>query len=419
MINTLEQPARFMRRLRINAGSKFAAEIIGRALQFLLAYLAQRSLGPAGYGDFTYALSIGIVLSPLTDLGMQLVVTREIARAEDQAARIAGAGLILKVALTGVAGLILMAIALARPIELQAATFTIGLALIFNSFVEYFGYTFRGLQYVEYEAALTLLLRLLTVGLGVGALVLKGGLLGLTFGYLVSGGIAAVCGYKLLSRRFFKPVIKIDWMYSWSLLRQALPLGGAILLSILYTRTAVFLLDPLKGSSAVGVYGVAQKLTEPLAILPAALMAAVFPAFAQALRRDIDRARWLRRRTLLMLMGAGAAIAMGGAFGGPWLINVLYHTQYLDSISPLQILAISTLLTFINYALTHFIVALNLQRWLLFFNVGLLIFNAGLCLVLIPVLGPTGAALATLLSEGLLCVLCIVTLLHHPLDQFI
>ena len=411
-------PALFVRRLRFNAGSKLSAEIIGRALQFLLAYLAQRSLGPAGYGDFTYALSVGIVLSPLTDLGMQLIVTREIARNPAQADRLTGTGLILKLALAALAGLILIAIGLARPIELQIATIVLGLALIFNSFVEFFGYALRGLQRVEFDAAFTLVLRLLTVGLGLGALSLNLGLGGLIAAYFISGLTTAVISYLILSHRFFRPNLKIDWAANWQLLKSALPLGGAIVFSILYTRMAIFLLDALQGSTAVGLYGVAQKLTEPLAIFPAAILAAVFPAFSQALTGDIDRAKWLRRRTVWLLLGAGLAIALAGLNGGPWLINFLYRDQYAGSVSALQLLAVATIFTFVNYALTHFLVALNLQRWLMLFNLGLLLLNAALCLTFIPPLGPAGAALAVLLCEGVLSTLCIITLVRHPLHRF-
>jgi O-antigen/teichoic acid export membrane protein len=403
--------------LRFNAGSKLGAEIIGRALQFLLAYLAQRALGPAGYGDFTYALSVGIVLSPLTDLGVQLIVTREIARNPAQADRITGAGLILKLALTLLAGLILISIGLARPIELQIATIVLGLALIFNSFVEFFGYALRGLQRVEFDAAFTLFLRLLTVSLGLGALSLNLGLGGLTVAYFISGLIAAVISYLVLRRRFFTPALKIDWGINWQLLKSALPLGGAIVCSILYTRSAIFLLDALKGSTAVGLYAVAQKLTEPLAIFPAAILAAVFPAFSQALTGDIDRAKWLRRRTVWLLSSAGLAIAVAGFVGGAQLIEFLYRDQYAGSTIALQLLALATLFTFINYALTHFLVALNLQRWLLLFNLCLLLLNVVLCLSFIPPLGATGAALATLFSEGLLSALCIITLVRHPLND--
>jgi O-antigen/teichoic acid export membrane protein len=83
----------------------------------------------------------------------------------------------------------------------------------------------------------------------------------------------------------------------------------------------------------------------------------------------------------------------------------LYGDQYAGSTAPLQILALAALPTFINYALTHFLVALRQQRLNLAFNV-VFVVNLALCLWLIPRFGPSGAALATGLSELLLLTLC-------------
>ena len=89
-----------MKGLRFQAGSKLSAEIIGRLFQFALIYAAQRILGPADYGVITYGLAVGVVLAPATDLGMQLIITREVARAERIAPRVSGIGLALKLLLT-------------------------------------------------------------------------------------------------------------------------------------------------------------------------------------------------------------------------------------------------------------------------------------------------------------------------------
>jgi O-antigen/teichoic acid export membrane protein len=232
---------------------------------------------------------------------------------------------------------------------------------------------------------------------------------------LLGGGVAAALGYAWLSRRFFKPILILDRAMGWALLREALPLGGAILISIAYTRTAVFLLDMLRGPEATGLYGVAQKLTEPMAVIPAALMAAIFPAFieastykkdAEAKGRAREQADWLRTRALHLAGVLGAAIAGAGALGGPWLIQLLYRGYYAGSAAILQILALALLPAFINYALTHFLVARGKQKLNLLFNVITFTLNLALCLALIPSLGPTGAAIAMLLSECALFGLC-------------
>jgi O-antigen/teichoic acid export membrane protein len=394
------------KRLRVHAGSKLVADVAGRGLQFLLAYLAQRSLGPAAYGQFTYALAIGFVVATLTDLGLQLTLTREMSRDEAEAARIAGVGLSIKLALAVVGAAVLAGFSLTRPAPLQFPTFVVGLALICISFVETLGYVFRGLQRVEHEAGLLLLMRVAIFGLGVAALMGGGGVLGLGLAYLVGGGLAAGAGLLWLRRRFFSPRFAVAPPEWWGMLRQALPLGGAIVCSVVYTRTPVFLLDAMRGAEAVGLFGVAQKLIEPMALMPAALMAAVFPAFTQGLALNNGQAAWLGQRSVVLLALAGGAVAAAGFLGGPWLIEQLYGRQYAGSESPLQILALAVPLIFVNYALTHFIVAFDRQALNLLLSALLFAVNAALCLTLIPRYGPAGAAAAMLVSELLLLGLC-------------
>ena len=409
-----ERSAPHPKGLRFQAGSKLSAEVIGRLLQFALIYTAQRILGPANYGIVTYGLAIGVVLAPVTDLGVQLIVTREIARDEQAAPRLAGTGLSLKLIVALCAVGLLLPISLQRPTDAIFATFILGSSVIATSFVEYFGYVFRGLQRVELDALLTLLLRLLVFAFGFAALLLHVSVNSVAVAYWLGGTLAALLGYLWLRRRFFTPVLKAKRSEMLVLLRQALPLGGAILFSIAYTRTSIFLLDALNGSAAVGEYGVALRLTEPLAMIPAAIMAAVLPALAH---QGYAATRVLRLKTIGWLALAGSSIALAGWFLGPWLIQFLYGYQYAGSTRALQILALATLPTFINYALTHFLVAVRQQRLNLVFNIVVFGVNLLLCLWLIPRFGPGGAALTTVLSELLLLALCGFALSRSPVTR--
>jgi O-antigen/teichoic acid export membrane protein len=400
-----------MKGLRFQAGSKLSAEIIGRLFQFALIYAAQRVLGPANYGVITYGLAVGVVLAPATDLGMQLIITREVARAERIAPRVSGIGLMLKLLLTIGAVVVLLSISLQRPDGTAFATFVLGLAVIGASFAEYFGYVFRGLRRVELDALLTLLLRLGVFAFGLAALLLRPGVNGIAIAYLIGSLIAAWLGYAWLRRRFFKPILTARKSASNALLRQALPLGGAILLSIAYTRTSVFMLDALNNSTVVGEYGVALRLTEPLALIPSAIMAAVFPALTHAMAQTgYASTRSLRRKTIGGLALVGLLIAVGGVLLGPWLIHFLYGMQYAGSTLPLQVLAMAALPIFINYALTHFLVVRRQQHLNLIFNAVIFVINLVLCSVLIPRFGAAGAALSTVLSELTLLTLCSIAL---------
>jgi len=50
------------------ASWKLGADIVGRLLQYVLLWVAALSLGRAGFGDFTFALSTGYMFAQVADL---------------------------------------------------------------------------------------------------------------------------------------------------------------------------------------------------------------------------------------------------------------------------------------------------------------------------------------------------------------
>jgi O-antigen/teichoic acid export membrane protein len=167
----------------------------------------------------------------------------------------------------------------------------------------------------------------------------------------------------------------------------------------------VFVLDIVRGPAAVGVFGVAQQLTEPLALLPASVMAAVFPVIS----RDRDaggRHHRLLMDTLRMLAGVGGLIAATGVALGPVLIRLLYPGDYSEATGALRLLAFAVFPVYINYVLTHVLIADDRQRLNFVFNAIVFVLNGFLCFILAAGLGATGAAAAVLASEVVLLGLC-------------
>lgn len=97
---------------------------------------------------------------------------------------------------------------------------------------------------------------------------------------------------------------------------------------------------------------------------------------------------------------------MGGVVVGPTLVRVLYAGEHDDAARPLQILALAVLPVFVNYVLTHVLIAADRQQLNLAFNAVVFGVNAGLCLVLAASFDAPGAAGATLVSEIVLLGLC-------------
>lgn len=407
-------------RIGRNAFVKLASEVAGRMATFVLVLWAARQLGESAFGLYNYGLALGFVVAQVADFGLQLLIAREVAVLGKAAKPLVARALRLKLALSAPVFLLLILFTAGRSGQVHLALLCLGLLMLGQTFLEFAAYVFRGQQALATEARLLAAARLATALLGFVVLWLGGGLLGLAL-----SSLAAVA--LLLGRAFY-----LLWRGGWlgrsepgteahtatgslsgghtALLLRAVPLGVAIFLSIAYTRLAVLLLQYRVGETAVAHFSAAFRLVEPGQILPASVLAAVFPALSQALHTDPPAARRLGRWTAVLLALAGAAASLALWLAAPRLIPWLYGAAYRESVFILQVLGLSVLPAFVNYGLTHFLIARGQQAAIGFFTGGMLLLHALLSWHLIPRWGAAGPAISIIVAEGMLFGCCVLAL---------
>ena len=403
-----------------NALFKLGSEVVGRIATFLLVLSAARQLGESMFGFYNYGLALGFIVAQIADFGMQLLIAREVAVLGKKARPLVISALRIKLLLSVPVLVLLFVFTAGQPADVRMALFCLGLLMLAQTFLEFVAYVFRGQQALATEAQLLAAARLATAFLGFLVLSLGGGLLALALSSLVAVALLFGRALYLLWRDGWldnekerPPVNVVDGgavRVHLDLLKRALPLGVAIFLSIAYTRLAVILLQYRVGETAVAHFSAAFRLVEPGQILPASLLAAVFPALSQALHSDREAARRLGWWTSLLLAFVGTAVAVALWVTAPWLIPALFGDAFQGSVTILQLLGLSVLPAFVNYGLTHFLIARGQQAAIGFFTGGMLLLHGLLSWHLIPRWGPAGPAISIILAEGLLFFCCLLTL---------
>jgi O-antigen/teichoic acid export membrane protein len=398
--------------LRSNALIKLGSEAIGRLAIFVLALLIAQQLGQDAFGVFSYGLALAFVVTQLADLGLQLLATREVAARGWAARPVVRLAFRIKLFLAVPVVVLLWLLVSNRPDNERFIFFCLGLALLAQTFLEFGVYIYRGQQNLRAEAWFLTLSRLLTAILGAGLLWLGGDLLAVAVAYLLAiGSVAISVCWRIWRTGWLSPDLEAETRPGVvSLLGQALPLGVAIFLSIGYTRLAVFLLEFQLGSAAVADYSAAYRLVEPTQIVPAALLAAVFPAFTHALHHAPGRSRRLGLRSSFLLAFLAVGLAIFFWFGAPFIIPLLYGAEFTAAVPVLQILGLSVIPAYINYSLTHFLIARGQQLYSSLFVALMLGIHLFVSWQLIPVLGAVGPAISVIVAESLLFVCCLLTL---------
>jgi O-antigen/teichoic acid export membrane protein len=395
-----------------NVAAKALSVPIEKAARIVLMVMAAPLLGAVAFGSYQFVQAATTMLALFIDLGTGMWTTRALARDRTRAAAIVGTALRIRfVAVLPYLAIVAVASAVAGPGETRRGLAILGLAALVNAFVDYFGAIFRGFERLGDEARLNVLRAVLIAAAGLGALCLQRSVASLAAGLLVGMILSAIYGLWVLRRRYALGMRTdtFDRTLARSVVSEALPLWVAGLLSLLYFKGDIVILKVFAGDAEIGAYSAAYKVFEGLMILPAVVMAATFPPLARARHQPARQRRW-EAVLVTSLLALGLLVGVVVYLGSGRIVRLVYGAGFLRAVPSLRVLSLAVPILFVNYGLTHFMIARDLERRNVAFAGLLLVVNVGVNLVLIPRRGGPGAAWATLITEVVLTTCCLLAL---------
>ena len=374
------------------------------ALGFLLSVLIARTVGPAEFGLYSYALTLVALFAFLGQAGLDALLVRELVRQPERTPATLGEGLVLRLAGASLAAVASATIAiLFSTRELDASTplvmvFSLAGVMQAGWVVEsYLQATkhFRQIaiaKMIAYTlAALARLLALQTADplpLLAAATVFESLLCALLLWRVSRRDLGM--GLRSLQRP------SADGLATMA--RMTLPMLLSALTIAIYTRIDVFMLGRLVGSEAAGLYTAGTLLSEGFYLLPTALMAAVAPRLAALFIRDAPGFSAGLHQVIRYLSAAGLAIAVVATLAAPFAVELLFGTGYAAAADVLRIHIWSTWAVFVSSASDPWYINHDLRKLYLAKTATAAVLNVALNLALIPRYGPEGAAWATLIA---------------------
>jgi O-antigen/teichoic acid export membrane protein len=280
------------------------------------------------------------------------------------------------------------------------ATVLLSLALLPGNVAATYSALFYARERFEVPAGLTVVTTIVKVYLGLIALLLGLGIVGLAAVALV-GNVATALALVLIAARLgLVGRLTASAREARAMLRPAFPLMLNHLLATLFFRVDVLLLQPLRGSTELGYYALAYKFVDGLGIIPSAFTFAVFP---QLSRLADDRPDGLRRAyafSLKLLVFVSVPLALLVTALAEPLVWLVGGSSYLpDAAVALRLLIWFLPLSFANGLTQYALVAAGRQRAITGAFAVAVAFNVVANLVAIPLYGYRAAAAVTVLSE--------------------
>lgn len=397
-----------------NTFTQIVGKIISTLVALAVVKLTTTYLGQAGYGQYTNVLSFLQFFGILADMGLYMVLIKEITRTDIDTDRVASNIFGLRLASAVIFLGLAPAVSLLFP---YSSIERWGIALASLSFLcitlnqVLLGVYQKHLRVFWFTAA-EVIGRVVLLGGTMFAVYLNKGLLWV-LGAVVAGSVVNFVVVFWRSNRLARLRPHFDWPEWRRLLRMAAPLAFAVVLNVIYFKADVIILAWYYPDEVVGIYGAPYKVLEVLITFPAMFAGLLFPILSSAYQADdMPRFRALLQRSAEAMAAVALPLIAGTAVLGTPIMVAIADSRFADSGPLLKILIIATGIIFIGNLFGNLIITIGKQRQMV--GVYLLVAASGLAgyLYFIPRFSYWGAAWMTVATEALVAGLVIALVLR-------
>ncbi len=414
MATTTSLNAGDARRAARNAGALVVAGLFSKGALFLWQVVLGPWLGPFDYGIYNTVLGLLAVASALSTFSMGLIAIRDVARQPEQIGRYWSAMLLSQTLLGTLAyvGVVLGALSLGESSLIVAFTAVAALSLL----IDLFGNISHDLLIAQERMVSTALVEIghMLLRIGIALLLLSAGfgLLGVYIAAILSGVGRVLTLWYLLWRRGARPSWPVDRDILRRLLLNSAPLAAAAFLSLLYQHTDKLMTTAIIGVRNTGYLGPAFMINfGVIELLSTTVLVSLYPLLSRAQESSNTElfGYMVEKLARFMLMAALPVALVLSIYAEP-LVLLTFGAAYAPTIGILRILIWYTLLTMVGNVFSKALLIQNRQRYLLLLRVLSLTLNITLnTWLLTQFRDPRGAALASVIAEGLLLALLIAS----------
>ncbi|MBP3762671.1 MAG: oligosaccharide flippase family protein [Bacteroidales bacterium] len=388
----------------------------------------QNTVGNAQYGFYYALFSFSYIFNILLDLGITNFNTRNIA----QHPQLIGKHLPS-----------LLGVKLCLLVPYLVCTFGVGLAMGYgsgefrllallcvcqalNSLVLFLRSNFEGLLLFRLDSLFSVLDRLLMIII-CGALLWsplreRFSIYWFVYAQLAAYTVTAAGALAVLGRKTRLRGLRWNGPFFLAILKQSAPFALLVLLMASYNRIDPVLLRRLASDADAGIYAGAFRLLDALTMVAYLVSVPLLPVYSRLCRTDRSGIADATRTVFAPMMLFAVGAALGGCLLADPLMELLYPGRGAAYAPVFRVVVFGIVPISLTYIFGTLLTAGGHLRQLNLFAALSLALNIGTNLLLIPRLGATGSAWASLTAQGFMAlaqVALAVRLFHLPLQAFL
>jgi O-antigen/teichoic acid export membrane protein len=381
-----------------NIIAAFSGEALSKISAICVSILLARYLGPKEYGAYTFVISFSYIFMVIVDFGLNDLIVRDVAKDRNIASQYFVEAMVIK-AIFGVISIIVLPITvyiMGYPKDLVQSSLIFSFHLIFITLSSCIFSIFRAFERMEYVALGTAVnngfLLLLTILL----VLMKGTVNEILFSRVIAVFLGFLAAYFILIKRFNILRFHLNFYSMKQLLLRALPFLTIGIIYTLYFKLDIVMLSKMKGEIFVGWYSVAANdLFFGLLFIPGVISTVTYPMFARHYAESIEKFRQSCNLTIKGLTVFGVGISAGTFVLAPQIVQLIFGSEYRESIPVLRIIAFAIPFVFAREPIGYALAVAGRVKTLMWLNICSLFLNFVLNLVLIPIYAHIGATIAS------------------------
>lgn len=360
-----------------------------------------RYLGPSDFGVLNYALAYTALFMLFVKLGLDQIIVREIVRKAELTHYLLGTAFVLKLvgALIAISAIYISLLFLETDTLIKSVIFILSIGFILQS-VDVIDYFYQSKVLSKYVVVARSSAFILSSILKVFFIVYKFSVIYFAIANTIDFLLAGVfliytykkTGYEITQWRFSKNIAIRLLKFSW-------PLAISAFLISVHMRIDQVMIGNMLDKERVGIYSIAVILAEAWYFIPAIIVNTLMPYFVE-LRENNNKLYYFRLTQLYSLM-FWMGVGVGGfvVFFGEDIIKLLFGEAYIGGYKALVFNIWNGI--FISQAVARgiWMISENLQQYRLYGNLIMVNLNIIINILLIPIIGISGAAIATLVTQ--------------------
>ena len=383
-----------------NAGWLICGKVIQMLISFIISIFTTRYLGPSNFGIINYANAYVAFFTSLCTLGINSVIIKDFVDYPDEQGKTIGTTLGLRAISSFLSAIMIVSIV---SIADRGETETIivaalcSISLIFQV-VDTINYWFQSKYLSKVSAVATLIAYIMISVYKIILLILGKNILW----FAASGAmdylfIAAVLmtAYK----KYNGPRLSFSWKKGKDLLGKSYHYILSGMMVAIYGYTDKLMLKQMLDETSVGYYSLATAISGMWVFVLSAIIDSMYPTIVNSHKIDHKLFERKNRQLYAIVIYASFFVSVLFMFFGKFAIHILYGDAYLPAAEPLKIVTWYTAFSYLGVARNAWIVCENNQKYLKYMYFCAAAINVVLNYFMIPLLGSSGAAYASLITQ--------------------